>query len=176
MDSSEFNPGNSDAETHSWATPALAKPSFWQRPGTRQLIKFCIVGFSSTLVDKSVLFALLTFAKSLPWWVSSTISFCLGVTNGFVWNRRWTFQEHRSSAVKEQYPKFFASNVVGWMLNLGITKFFLIVFTGQLAHKSGNPAPFLVITASLCAIPLVVVWNFCASKYWTFRTPKPAAS
>ncbi|MBV9470488.1 MAG: GtrA family protein [Abitibacteriaceae bacterium] len=153
-----------------------SKTPLLQRPGVQQLIKFCLVGATSTVVDKGVLWVLLKFVPALPWYISATISFCLGVTNGFIWNRRWTFHEHRSGAVKEQYPKFFASNVVGWMLNLSITKFFLVIFTGQVLHKSGNPAPFLVITASLCAIPIVVVWNFAASKYWTFRTPKPAAS
>lgn len=72
---------------------------------------------------------------------------------------------------------FVATNLVGLFLNLMIMKGFLIMLTGQTAHAS-NPHPDTVQLASLCAIPLVVVWNFSASRFWTFRQPKtqPASS
>ncbi len=55
------------------------------------------------------------------------------------------------------------------MLNLGLTKLFLILFTGQLRHIGGNPKAIKVLIASLAAVPCVTLWNFAASKYWTFR-------
>ena len=67
-----------------------------EKPIVRQFVKFCIVGASSTLVDKGTLYALLKWAEAnaphVPWWACATLSFCLAVTNGFFWNRRWTFQ------------------------------------------------------------------------------------
>lgn len=146
-----------------------------RRGGVRQLIKFCIVGLSSTIVDKGSLWLLLTYIiPQAPWWVSATISFCLGVTNGFTWNRLWTFRARHHASMHSQYSKFVLTNVVGLFLNLGLTKIFLVMLTGQVVHEQ-NPAPLLVITASLCAVPIVVIWNFAAAKYWTFRAPKTTA-
>jgi len=140
-----------------------------RRTGTRQLVKFCFVGASSTLIDKGTLWLLLSVTLRTPWWISASTSFCLAVTNGFVWNRRWTFRARRHGSLRAQYAMFVATNLVGLMLNLGLTKLFLILFTGQLRHSGGNPKAIKVLIASLAAVPCVTLWNFAASKYWTFR-------
>lgn len=141
----------------------------------RQLIKFCIVGASSTVIDLSIYAFLLHTFPLLPWYISQTIAFCFGVTNGFIWNRLWTFQAHKA-ATRSQYPKFFATNVIGLALNLGLQKVFLILFTGQLLLVA-NPSPTTLILVKLCAIPIVVVWNFSAARFWTFRpAAEPATS
>lgn len=148
-----------------------------QSAGVRQLIKFCIVGASSTIVDKGILYALLSFgerqAPQVPWWVWATISFCFGVSNGFFWNRRWTFREAQNHKANTQYAKFVLTNIIGLSLNLMFTKVFLMLFTGQLVHDE-NPDKKIAVIASLCAVPIVVVWNFSAAKFWTFKTPKQA--
>ena len=140
-----------------------------RRTGTRQLVKFCFVGASSTLIDKGTLWVLLSVMPRTPWWISASMSFCLAVTNGFVWNRRWTFRARRYGSLRAQYAMFVATNLVGLMLNLGLTKLFLIFFTGQLRHIGGNPKAIKVLIASLAAVPCVTLWNFVASKYWIFR-------
>lgn len=151
-----------------------ALSSILQRRGVRQLIKFCIVGASSTVVDKGTLWLLLNrLAPLAPWWLSATLSFCFGLSNGFFWNRRWTFRAQELGGTRNQYFKFALTNTVGLILNLTITKMFLMLLTGQVVHGD-NPAPNTVLLASICAIPFVVVWNFSAAKYWTFREPKPA--
>lgn len=142
-----------------------------KQSGLQQLIKFCIVGASSTVVDKGTLWFLLNALPLVPWWLCSTVSFCFGVTNGFFWNRHWTFRAHGHGSARSQYRKFFLSNCIGWLLNLGFTKVFLVVFTGKVAHVQ-NPDPKHVLIASLCAVPCVVVWNFAAAKFWTFKAPK----
>jgi putative flippase GtrA len=111
----------------------------------------------------------LTLVPTLPWFVSQSISFIFGVTNGFYWNRKWTFAANDHGAMIEQYPKFVATNVVGLVLNLLITKAFLIMFTGQMKHTA-NTDKNIILIASLCAIPLVVIWNFSASRLWTFKS------
>lgn len=159
------------------AAAPTPKPALHQRAGVRQLVKFCLVGASSTIIDKGTGYAMMlagkTLAPGVPWWIWTSISFCLGVSNGYFWNRRWTFQatgESHSSA-GEQYRKFVLTNAVGYALNQGFTKLFLIGITGQVAHAQ-NPAPHLVTLASLCAVPIVVIWNFCAAKFWTFKPVK----
>ena len=101
----------------------------------------------------------------------SIIAFCFGVSNGFLWNRFWTFraQGEGHSSARHQYAKFVLSNLIGLLLNLTFTKLFLVVFTGQVLHNA-NPTPVQAMIASLCAIPFVVVWNFSAAKFWTFRS------
>lgn len=140
----------------------------------RQLIKYCLVGASSTVIDLGVYWILSQFLPDVPWYVLKTVSFCFGVTNGFFWNRHWTFRARDHGSSRQQYPKFFAANAIGWGLNLALTKVFLIFFTGKLVFGT-NPPARTVILASLCAIPIVVIWNFTASRLWTFRTPKTPA-
>lgn len=135
-----------------------------------RLWKFCVVGASSTVIDKGIFWLLMTAFPLLPWWVSQSISFALGVTNGFFWNRLWTFKSDAHASMKQQYPKFVASNVIGLLLNLLFTKGFLILFTSHLKHNVSGDKNIILI-ASLCAVPLVVVWNFSVSHFWTFKTP-----
>ena len=159
----------------------MAEISLLQRQGVRQLIKFCIVGFSSMIVDKGLLwlltihFLLMTRLPNVPWWVWTTVTFCLAVGNGFIWNRRWTFQAQSAVQAHQQFIKFLATNIVGWVLNSCITKMFLIFFTGKVVHEQ-NPNPQHLLLASISAIPFVVIWNFSAAKYWTFRAPKETPS
>jgi putative flippase GtrA len=138
----------------------------------RQLIKYCLVGASSTVIDIGVYWILSQILPpTIPWYVLKSISFCFGVTNGFFWNRHWTFKARDLGTSRQQYPKFVATNLVGLGLNLGVTKVFLFFFTGQWIFAV-KPRDELVILASLCAVPIVVIWNFTASRLWTFRPPK----
>lgn len=140
----------------------------------QQLIKFCLVGASSTVIDKGIQRVLMLSFPLWPWWFCQTISFCFGVTNGFFWNRRWTFQAQDFGSSRLQYRRFVATNTVGWGLNLAFTKLFLFFLTNQWSFTV-NPPANTVLAASLMAIPLVVIWNFSASRFWTFRAPKTGA-
>jgi putative flippase GtrA len=163
----------SDAISGAPQTPvAPLKP--WERPGVRQLVKFCLVGASSTVIDQGTKAVLLTlgekYAPGVPWWLWVSISFALAVTNGYFWNRKWTFQATSEShgSAQAQYHRFILTNAIGLGLNLAFTKMFLIAFTGQVSHPE-NPDKMHVILASLCAVPIVVIWNFSAAKFWTFK-------
>ncbi len=140
-----------------------------------QLFKFCCVGLSSTLIDKTVFWILLHQFGARWWTIYTCIAFCFGVTNGFYWNRRWTFKVGEKATTGKQYVKFVATNLIGLALNLFITKFFLIIMLGH-AGAPTNSETTKVIIASLCAVPIVVVWNFTAARFWTFRQPRKLAS
>ena len=171
---SESMANNSSLSEGSRNSGSTVRTPVWHKPGVRQLVKFCMVGASSTVLDKGTQYGLLLFgeryAPKAPWWLWVTLSFCLAVTNGYFWNRRWTFratgEEHGTAA--SQYRRFILTNAVGLGLNLVFTKLFLIAFTGQVAF-SQNPDKLHVVLASLCAVPIVVVWNFAAAKFWTFK-------
>ena len=148
--------------------------SLIQRPGMRQFVKFVIIGFSSAAIDVAVN-KILMHRFNTPWLVAGTIAFALGVTNGFIWNSRWTFRGLGSGRQHELYGKFVAVNIVGLLLNLCIMKLVFIAMTGQILLQS-NPSSTQWNIAKAIAIVLVAIWNFTANKLWTFRhKPAPAA-
>ncbi len=136
-----------------------------------QLFKFCCVGLSSTIIDKSVFFLTMNALGARWWTICTCIAFCFGVTNGFYWNRRWTFKIGEKSDSGKQYIKFIMTNLIGLALNLFITKFFLILMLGHVGPPT-NADTLKVMVASLCAVPLVVIWNFTAARFWTFKQSK----
>ena len=160
--------------------------SLLQRPGVRQLIKFCIVGASSFAIDLGLLNL---FIYHYGWQVlpAKTLSFSLAVVNGFYWNRRWTFQAGAGDA-KAQYPKFLLTNTVGLMLNLSIMTG-AILLAGRLgwihADRSTGEilelivrgegrksfSPLTVNAATVVATVFVTAWNFTAARLWTFKQP-----
>jgi putative flippase GtrA len=153
--------------------------------GVQQLLKFCVVGLSSTVIDFG-LFNLLCYKFHVPPVVALSVSFLVAVCNGFYWNRRWTFEAQTGQATR-QYPKFLATNTVGWLLNLSITAAVLIFAEGVgllhtkrtagevislLATGQGRAAfhPLVLNGAKAVATVFVTAWNFTASRFWTFKS------
>ena len=161
-----------------------------KRPAAvNQFVKFCIVGGSSFVVDTGLLF-LLYRKFDVPLAGAETIAFFVAVCNGFYWNRKWTFRDRQGDA-RAQYPKFLATNVIGWALNLTIMTLILIVASraGWIGvHESAMETvrviamgqgkdvfPSWAILLSKCvATVFVTAWNFTAARFWTFREPVKA--
>ena len=158
---------------------------FASRPGPRQFLKFCIVGVSSTIIDFTIFNLLLRLGLSPA--AALTCSFLVSVSNGYYWNSRWTFRATRGDA-RKQYPKFVATNVVGWFLNLSIATLALMIAAHlHLTHVHHAPAETMRIVAfgtqpgeigftvlalnaaKAVATCFVLAWNFTASKLWTFK-------
>ncbi len=137
-----------------------------QRTGVQQFLKFCVIGFSSMLIDVGIA-SYLTYTLGWHWILAQTLSFAVAVSNGFVWNSLWTFRGLGSGKRHEQYVKFVMVNIVGLLLNIGIMKFVFLLFTGELIHQ-GNPEPMHWKVAKGVAIVIVSAWNFLANKKWTF--------
>src|SRR5205809_3536259 len=107
---------------------AISPALLIQRPVVRQFIKFCIIGFTSTVIDFVISYTLIYHALHLNSTLAKTISFLFSVTNGFIWNSRWTFRGMGSGKKHEMYVKFVLVNIVGLILNLTIFKSVLYVF------------------------------------------------
>ena len=140
----------------------------------RQFIKFCLIGASSAVIDVGLLNV---FTQLLQWhWILSQIlSFSLAVTNGFVWNSLWTFRGVAAASPRTRYARFYATNVAGLLLNLVVMKLTMLALTGTLVYH-GNPPPLILNVAKAVAIVVVSFWNFAASKYWTFKPHRNAAT
>ena len=132
-----------------------------------------------------VLFNLLHFVAGLPIVPAAICSFIVAVTNGFYWNRRWTFRAGAGDA-RKQYPKFVATNVIGLLLNVSVTALALIVASQMGLTTVNEPpaeiakiiflgkgkeafSPLAVNAAKICATVCVTAWNFTAAKFWTFK-------
>lgn len=119
-----------------------------------QFLKFGIVGVSNTLITAVVIWILL---KQLHFsdYLSNIIGYIAGLTNSFIWNRKWTFASKSSS--KAQIPKFILTFVVSYLLQLG--NLYLL-----LNHTSIDP-----YICQLLSIAVYTVTNFLLNKYFTFK-------
>lgn len=168
--------------------PLYPMQQLLQRPGFRQFVKFCIVGASSTLISLSI-FSVLVYPLELEavlvrwlagWpvlrqWVAdydlhlqvaAFVGFLFAVTNGFIWNNRWTFRMHGSAGARDRYVKFVLVNVVGLVLNQ------IVLFIANHLLKAAQVIPEReALPAFMIATGTVVFWNFAANKYWTFKDP-----
>jgi putative flippase GtrA len=119
-----------------------------------QFVKFGIVGMSNTLLSLAVYTALL---KGFGMWylAASAISYTVGMVNGFLWNRRWTFRGHVGDALTP--VRWFVVQGCGLGATLGLV--FLFVHDAGLDKLLGQA----------CAVVIVVVFTFIANRAWTFR-------
>ena len=138
-----------------------------QRPGVRQFIKFCIIGLSSAIIDISISSTLIFHFSANPTW-AKIVSFLFAVTNGFIWNSRWTFKSMGSGRRHELYVKFLLVNCVGLFLNVFIFNVILFLLTGQFLAP-GKPERLHFVLATVITIGCVSTWNFLANKKWTFK-------
>ena len=119
----------------------------------RQFIKFSGVGVVATAVPYATLFILVQLAGVYPV-LASTAGFVLGAFVNYYLNYIYTFKSSKSHF--EAMPKFFTVASVGLCLNAMIMEF-CISFFG-----------FPYIIAQLIATALVLLWNFAATRMWTF--------
>ena len=155
-----------------------------ERKGIRQFVKFCIVGCSSFGINFIVFNLLYHHTQVFTLVAALTVAFLLSVFNGFIWNRKWTFKEARASSVADQSIKFMLVNIVGWMLNTGITVGLIAawqilhvhsqvqfgqIFWDILSGKKEHYSKLITNCALLGATGVVVFWNFFANRKWTFK-------
>lgn len=135
-----------------------------QRRGVRQLVKFAIVGSSSTIVNFAVL-NLMLIALHQNRYVSVTVAFLVSVVNGYIWNKRWTFRDVQAKAVHTQFTQFLLVNMVSCGLDLLFVRLISVPLETDL-HLSMVKATNL---AQLVATAVLVFWNFFANRLWTFK-------
>lgn len=124
------------------------------RPLAAQFVKFGIVGVSNTLLT-FVVYTLLLKVFGVWYLAASAIGFLVGATNGFLWNRRWTFREHVGDALTP--VRWFVVQGCGLALNLGLVYVFV------------HDAALDKLVGQACATAVVTVLTFFANRAWTFR-------
>jgi len=130
-----------------------------QRRGTRQFVKFAIVGSSGFLVNLAV-FTLLqlpmtTVERQTDYYAIFSIAFLAGGVSNYFLNRIWTFRS-TGNALTEGV-KFLTVSAIALCVSL------IVSYLAAPALGKGHKLWFI----STCAGILV---NFFVNKYWTFRS------
>ena len=144
-----------------------------QKRGVRQLVKFAIVGTSSTVINLAVLYLMLRLLHGHRY-ISATVAFLVSVVNGYYWNRRWTFKEAPAKAIHTQFSQFVLVNLVGLGLDLLIIRLASVPLEHELHQLQAGWPPdkierVAVLAAQLVATAAIVFWNFFANRLWTFK-------
>ncbi len=135
------------------------------KPLILKFLKFGVVGASGTVIDFG-LTALCKGILGIPELLSNAIGFTLAATSNYYLNRVWTWKS-TSKDVGVEYAKFFFVSLLGLGLNT------LIIFL----LKDISIVPRFVDTtldwdfwiAKIIATAVVMVWNFIANNFFTFR-------
>jgi len=131
---------------------ALGRRDNWE-----ELVKFCFVGATGYLVNLWV-FSLLVLVLGVHYIPAAIGSFLVAVTNNYIWNRLWTFREHRGS-VAYQGMRFLVISTLALVANLAVLAMLVEI---------GLPE----IVAQAIAIVLVTPINFVGNKLWSFGPPR----
>ena len=139
-----------------------------------QAVKFVLIGLSSTFIYLGVNFFLYK-RMNLPLSLAAVIAFTLSVTNGFIWNSQWTFKGLGSGKKQEMYAKFFAVNIIGFLINLTIVALIALLITHKLPSDTNKLTNYVWLVSNLTATAGAFFWNFTANKFWTFKKETPVA-
>jgi len=140
-----------------------------------QFLKFAVVGVSNTLVDWLIFFLLthLTSYFASNEVFAKVISFAVAVTNSFIWNSLWTFRKEYKAGLEAEdkrtvgaiyFGRFIAVSVVGLIFN---TLVFMIIRPA--AGMIFSQTALAQLSALLVATLAVLIWNFLANKFWTYK-------
>lgn len=135
----------------------------------KSFAKFVMVGFFNTGVDFAVFNLLMHITGVVQGpTVSSfkTVSFVAAVTNSYFWNKYWAFEAGATKTEKgKEFVKFFVVNVIGALLNVGITSAIVLTTTPQfdLSQVVWNNVAAIVATA------IALIWNFIGFRLIVFK-------
>jgi putative flippase GtrA len=119
-----------------------------------QFIKFGIVGVSNTLLTAATIWILLKMFHCSDY-ISNLIGYLIGLTNSFIWNRKWTFES--KSKVGNTVFKFIVTFAISYLFQLG--NLYLLL---HITHIDSYISQLLSIVVYTCI-------NFVLNKYYTFK-------
>lgn len=120
-----------------------------------KVLRFCVVGGSGVVIDFGLTY-LLKEKLRLHKYLSNALAFSVAASSNYFLNRIWTFESHNPEIFKE-YSHFILIALIGLLINTGIL---------YLLH-TGKGKNFYV--AKAFAMGVVMIWNFCANNWFTFK-------
>jgi len=128
---------------------------FYKKRSLGQFIKFSIVGGVGTLINIAILYILTEFFN-IYYLISAIFAFIVALTNNFILNKIWTFEEKLKEGALRKYIKFFTISVIALTVNLSFLYIFVEYFK------------IWYIFAQFLAILITLIINFSGNKLWTF--------
>lgn len=130
-----------------------------------QLIKFCLVGLSNTLVsffiNIGMLVALKKFELSFDYMIANVVAFFLSVLWSFYWNERFVFTQNRNT-----YQSGRCLRLIKMYLSYGFTGIILNNFLSYIwISILGISKAVAPLINSAVGIPI----NYVINKKWTFE-------
>jgi len=122
---------------------------------TGEMMRYLLVGGSCAVFDMGLLFALVEFFH-LWYLFSAILSFTMVSTFGYFGQKYFTFQ-NKSKNHRKQLFVFFVIAGIGLLINSASMFFFVSILS------------FWYILANAITKFIVLLWNFTANKYITFR-------
>jgi putative flippase GtrA len=119
----------------------------------RQLIRYGLVGIGSNLTIYGVY--LIITQRGVEPKIAMTLTYILGMTMGFIGNRKWTFSHHGNLFLT--LTRYLFAHLLGYLLNFSL----LFTFVDYLGY------PHQWIQAM--AIVVVAGFLFIVFKYFVFR-------
>ena len=134
--------------------------------------KFLLVGVLNTLIDFGLM-NLFTAAFGWPLVPSQALSFTIAVINSYVLNRKWIYPETTEKSIANQFTKFLVINIAGLAIRtVAISPldraFYGFVQSRQLQLGSMSSATLSHNLALLVIVPVTLILNFIANRFWTF--------
>jgi putative flippase GtrA len=119
-----------------------------------QFLQFSAVGAVGTLVHYCILVTL-TGGLGVNPIVASSAGFACGALTNYVLNYHYTFTSNKRH--RETMTKFLIVALVG------------MLFNGLIMSVCTEALQLHYLLAQLAATGLVLLWNFTANRFWTFR-------
>ncbi len=121
-----------------------------------QVMRFSIVGMSSTAVHYTSVVLLVAYGDVIPL-IANVYAFLIALSVSFFGHSLWTFAGTTQS-FKQSFPRFFTIAVISFALNE--------TFYWYLLHRMHMyyPVALAIVLAS------VSVFTFTASKMWAFHS------
>lgn len=122
----------------------------------RLLIKFSLVGTLGAIINMAI-FWLLAVKNLLNINLSSFFAFMVAVTNNYICNHLWSFDDQTRLSIKK-YSYYVVANIQGLSINLILLNFFVYLYG---SHYS--------VIGQMIGISFGMISNFLLSKYLIFK-------
>jgi putative flippase GtrA len=124
----------------------------------RELVSFILVGGTGFLMDAGCLI-LLFHVLEFGHYSSRLVAFAVAVTVTWILNRTYTFQATKPRNIHTEYVKYFSTQTIGALINLGIYALCLA------ASPVMRDLPVLALGVGSV---IAMVFNYFAMKFYVF--------
>jgi putative flippase GtrA len=133
-----------------------------------QFAKFILTGTLNTFIDLGIFNVLMwCFGVNVGLILSvfKGISFSVGVTNSYFWNKFWSFGQKEIKPGPKEFSKFYLFTGIGFLLNVSIFSLIIYFIAPLFGLQEEIWANVAAILAGIC----VCAWNFLSYKFIVFK-------